>query len=419
MRLSKFGEKFSGQSATVSLMDDLGEALTVNPNLLFMGGGNPARIPAAEAIFQNALHHILADGEKTHKLLGVYQSPQGDPEFLEGIAQLLSKQFGWSLTSKHIAVANGSQSAFSVLFNLFAGEYTDNSCKRVQLPLVPEYVGYEDVGFCEDFFLATRPELEMREGKTFKYHVDFERLKLGADTGLMCISRPTNPTGNVLTDGEVERLAALAEERDIPFIIDGAYGTPFPNIIFTEARPYWSPNTILVLSLSKLGLPGARTGIVVANEEVIEAFVRANTIMSLACGNLGPAIGKEMLRDNELLRLSNEIVQPFYAEAAQRAIQWAHESFAGLPYRIHSAEGAIFLWLWFEGLPITSRELYQRLKKRGLLVLAGEDFFVGLKEEWQHRHECIRVTYCQDPKVVRQGIEIIAEEVKAAYEGGA
>lgn len=415
MQLSKFGKKFCGESATVSLMDDLGEALSVNPDLLFMGGGNPARIPAAEAIFQNALHHVLADEKKVHKMLGVYQPPQGDPEFLEGIALLLTKQFGWKLSAKNIAVANGSQSAFSVLFNLFAGEYEDDGFRRVQLPLVPEYVGYEDVGFAEDFFQSNLPLVEYTGDHSFKYHVDFDKLALGEEAGLLCVSRPTNPTGNVLTDQEVEQLAALAEKRDIPFIIDAAYGAPFPNIVFSDAKPFWSPNTILVLSLSKLGLPGARTGIVVAKEEVIEAFARANTILSLACGNLGPAIAKELLRDNEMLRLSTEIVPPFYYKSAQQAIQWVHEAFAGLPYRIHNAEGAIFLWLWFEGLPITSKELYQRLKKRGVLVLAGENFFVGLKEEWQHQYECIRVTYCQDPKVVRQGIQIIAEEVRAAY----
>jgi valine--pyruvate aminotransferase len=419
MQLSKFGSKFCGESATVSLMDDLGEALTVNPNLLFMGGGNPARISAAETIFQNALHHVLANENKVHKMLGVYQSPQGDPEFLEGIALLLSSRFGWQLSARNVAVANGSQSAFSVLFNLFAGDYDDGSSKHVHLPLVPEYVGYEDVGFAENFFRATTPYVEYADRNTFKYHVDFDKLTLDAETGLLCVSRPTNPTGNVLTDGEVERLASLAEQHEVPFVIDGAYGTPFPNIIFTEAKPYWSPNTILVLSLSKLGLPGARTGVVVANEEVIQAFVRANTILSLASGNLGPAIAKELLRDNELLRLSNDVVRPFYLNAVRNATDWAHDALAGLPYRIHHAEGAIFLWLWFEGLPITSKELYQRLKSRGVLVLAGENFFVGLQEEWRHKHECIRITYCQDTKVVRQGLEIIADEVRKAFEGNA
>ena len=79
----------------------------------------------------------------------------------------------------------------------------------------------------------------------------------------------------------------MAGRAKIPLIIDGAYGLPFPSILFNDARPHWNENTILVLSLSKLGLPGVRTGIVVANEEIINAFSNANTVVSLANGNLG------------------------------------------------------------------------------------------------------------------------------------
>ena len=67
-------------------------------------------------------------------------------------------------------------------------------------------------------------------------------------------------------------------------IIDGAYGLPFPNILFTQATPHWNENTILVLSLSKLGMPGVRTGIIVAREDIIEAYANANGIVNLACG---------------------------------------------------------------------------------------------------------------------------------------
>jgi valine--pyruvate aminotransferase len=73
------------------------------------------------------------------------------------------------------------------------------------------------------------------------------------------------------------------------------------------------------------------------------------------------------------------------------------------------------LWLWFPDLPITSAELYARLKQRGVLVVSGHYFFPGLQAEWRHRQECIRVTYSQDPDVVRKGLRIIAEEVKKAY----
>ena len=64
---------------------------------------------------------------------------------------------------------------------------------------------------------------------------------------------------------------------------------------------------------------------------------------------------------------------------------------------------------------IADRELYERLKKRGVLVVPGSYFFPGFDEPWPHKHECIRVTYCAQPDKVRRGIAILADEVKKAY----
>ena len=90
---------------------------------------------------------------------------------------------------------------------------------------------------------------------------------------------------------------------------------------------------------------------------------------------------------------------------------------AGCPFAIHRPEGAIFLWLWFPGLPISSAELYERLKRRGVLIIPGHYFFPGLDEPWEHTSQCIRVTCSQDQTAVDQGLDIIAEEVKRAYAG--
>ncbi|WP_431197491.1 aminotransferase class I/II-fold pyridoxal phosphate-dependent enzyme, partial [Streptococcus pneumoniae] len=70
----------------------------------------------------------------------------------------------------------------------------------------------------------------------------------------MCCSRPTNPTGNVLTDGEMTHLKQLAKKHGIPLIIDNAYGAPFPSIIHTSTTLEWDDETILCFSLSKIGL---------------------------------------------------------------------------------------------------------------------------------------------------------------------
>lgn len=415
IKLSRFGKKLCTDAGIVSLMDDLGEALRVNPEMIFMGGGNPARIPAMEQVFEDALHATLANPQQTHQLLGVYQPPQGDAELLDALAGLLADEYGWPISRANIALANGSQSAFFVLFNLFAGEYPDGSIKRIQLPLTPEYLGYSDQGINPDFFTSTRPSIEMLPDGFFKYHVDFSQLKITEETGALCVSRPTNPTGNVISDEELCKLDALAREHQVPFIVDGAYGVPFPNILFTDAQPHWNDNAILVLSLSKLGLPGARTGIVIAAPEIINAFAKANTILSLATGNFGPAILCHLLKDKKILQLGREVILPFYRARMEHAVAAFKRHMGDLPCYIHKPEGAIFLWLWFKDLPISSEELYQRLKSRGVLVVAGHHFFPGLNDDWQHKQECIRVTFCQDGESVEQGAAIIADEVRKVF----
>lgn len=415
MHFSRFGTKLSRDAGIVTLMDDLGEALRVNPDMIFMGGGNPARITAMEQAFSAALAQTLQDPKQCHQMLGVYQPPQGDPELLDELAGLFRKEYGWPLSRDNIALANGSQSAFFVLFNLFAGDHAGGTHKHIQLPLTPEYLGYSDLGISANFFSATPPAIELLGDNFFKYHVDFQRLAITEKTGALCVSRPTNPTGNVISDSELAQLDQLALAHQVPLIVDGAYGTPFPNILFVDGRPHWNNNTILVLSLSKLGLPGARTGIVVANPEVIDAFARANTILSLACGNFGPALARNLLHNGKLLTLGRDVVAPFYRTRMEHAVKIFQRELGDIPFRIHRPEGAIFLWLWFAGLPVSSEVLYQRLKMRGVLVVSGHHFFPGLENGWQHCHECIRITYCQEPHIVEQGAKIIADEVRKIF----
>ena len=212
-------------------------------------------------------------------------------------------------------------------------------------------------------------------------------------------------------------LADLAVENDIPLIIDNAYGAPFPNVIFTGAKPVYTDHTILTLSLSKIGLPGTRTGIVVGRPDLIKSLSSMTSIVGLSNTNVGQAIMQPLVESGEILRLSNEVVQPFYRKKSQQAQQWVQEFFDdSLSYHVHRSEGALFLWMWFEGLPITSRQLYERLKQRDVLVVPGSYFFFGIDDDdWRHREECLRVTFTMPEEVVREGIRVIAEEVAKAY----
>ena len=415
MKLSAFGEKFTRRAGITQLMDDLGEAMA-GGGMLMLGGGNPAHIPEIQQLFRERMEAILRTPGGFESMIGNYDGSHGHTPFIIALSDLLRDTFGWNIGPANIALTNGSQNAFFCLFNLFAGEMPDGSRKKVLFPLTPEYIGYADVGLSDSFFAARRPGIELLDDRMFKYHVDFDALDIGDDIGAICVSRPTNPTGNVLTDAEMLHLDALAKDHGIPFIIDNAYGTPFPDIIYSDARPIWNENTVVCMSLSKFGLPNLRTGIVIAREEIATAIADINGVMQLAPGGLGARLTMELIRSGDIIQISRNIVQPYYRAKAQRALDLLRTGLEGLPFRIHRPEGAIFLWIWLQDLPCTAAELYNRLKARRTLVIPGHHFFPGLEHEyWQHKHECIRVTYAQDDAVVAEGIRVLTDEVRKLY----
>ncbi|MCP2039582.1 valine--pyruvate aminotransferase [Neisseria sp. HSC-16F19] len=428
MQFSAFGHKFTRNSGILQLMDDLGKALHSDRPVNMLGGGNPARLEAVNRVYREVLQDLVHN-EAAVESIGNYSTPQGDARFIDTLAAFFRHEYGWDIGPENIALTNGSQNAFFYLFNLFGGRFgsgEDAVDKNILLPLAPEYIGYADAHVEGCHFTAVRPAIEAveHEGEAgfFKYRVDFDalaqlpELKAGR-IGAICCSRPTNPTGNVLTDAEMAQLDALAQAHGIPLIIDNAYGMPFPNIIYSPATLTWHDNIILCFSLSKIGLPGVRTGIVVAAPEVVNAIGALNAIVNLAPTRFGAAVATPLLADGRLKILADEVVQPFYRQQAKRAVQLLKQELAGYPMHIHKPEGAIFLWVWFEGLPVSSQTLYERLKAAGTLVIPGEHFFIGLDTaDYPHASECIRISIAQDDTTLQNGIAAIGAAVRAAYD---
>ena len=94
------------------------------------------------------------------------------------------------------------------------------------------------------------------------------------------------------------------------------------------------------------------------------------------------------------------------------------QAFDDLPVYIHKPEGAMFLWVWFKDLPISTTRLYELLKEKGTLIIPSEHFFVGLDTtHYRHANECIRLSVAQPDDVLSAGIFMIKEVVQGAYRG--
>ena len=423
MEFSDFGKKLTSRSGILLLMDDLGKPLPPGIKPYPLGGGNPARIEDVERVYREEMEKILLNGDDFENILSHYDAPQGRMSFVDSIANYFSKNYNWPIKTENVAISNGSQSAMFYLFNLFSGNFNGKK-KTILFPLMPEYVGYADQGIEQDTFVSVPSICEYYDDNSFKYTLDQEAVRAylssHEEVGAICVTRPTNPSGNVLTDKEINFLSDTAKEFNIPLIIDNAYGLPFPNIVFTDdATPIWNENIILSMSLSKIGLPSLRTGIILARPEVIEALSNINAIAALASGSMGQALSEDLIKSGKLIDMANSYVKPFYEKKRANVISYINEFFKGTRYHYHRIEGSIFCFLYLPNLKISSIEFYKRLKERGVITVPGEYFFFGSEEQkkglpYPHSHydKCLRINYSAPDDIVREGIKIISELYK-------
>ena len=218
MKLSKFGTKLTEDSGVLRLMKDLGDAYEQGGDWIMLGGGNPARIPEVELKFRKRMEAILHTPGEFEALIGSYDAPGGNRQFIEAMVQLLRARYGWDLHPGNVALTAGSQTSFFYLFNLFAGVNEVGQRKKILLPLTPSTSATGTSG-SKRSCSSRRGRRSRLSGTTlFKYHVDFSGLGrlLGYEIGAICVSRPTNPTSNVLTHDEVGQLSVIARERGHP-----------------------------------------------------------------------------------------------------------------------------------------------------------------------------------------------------------
>ena len=398
-------------------MQDLTIAPPPGGQLYPMGGGNPAHIPEVEERLRQIAGEVVDDAERFSRMVGDYDAPQGHERFRGALAERLSVLFQKPIVSENIAITNGSQASFEVLFNAFAGAFSDGRWRHIELPIAPEYVGYNDMSRQARTILRSTPaRIDLLPNQQFKYGIDLDSFNISRESsGAVCLSRPTNPSGNVVTDMELQEVAERCRSLGIPLIIDGAYGLPFPGMIYTPASPFWDENTILCLSLSKLGLPGVRTGIVVAAPEVTALIRNANAINGLAPTRVGPELILPLLANREIETLCEQVLKPHYLQKQALALETLREESSGLPIRVHKPDGAMFLWVWFEDLPGGTQKLYEVAANEGVVTVAGHHFFQGLADDWQHANECLRINYAGDPKMVQEGIRRLVTIARRLY----
>lgn len=418
--LSHIGAEMSRLTGVRAIMQDIIETLRSGAGQTFinLSAGNPVILPEVEQLWRDCTTELLASSEYG-EVVCRYGTSQGYMPLIEAVVQDFNQRYGLALTDRNVLITPGSQSLYFYAANAFGGYTTPGHLRKIVLPLSPDYTGYGGVTLTPEALVAYKPLLNVdAAAHRFKYRPDFSLLEIGEDTGCVIFSRPCNPAGNVLTNEEVTKIVDLANTYRVPVLVDSAYAPPYPALNFTAMTPVFGENVLHCMSLSKAGLPGERIGIAIGPSSLIETLECFQTNLCIHSPRYGQAIAARAIASGRLADLSVNVIRPFYQTKQQVVDATLDRAMpSAVPWFLHRGEGAIFSWLWLQDLPITDWELYQQLKQVGVIVVPGSSFFPGLKEDWSHKQQCLRISLTGSEAALETAMQRLATVVDQVYSG--
>ncbi|MBS1770876.1 MAG: pyridoxal phosphate-dependent aminotransferase [Acidobacteria bacterium] len=198
-----------------------------------------------------------------------YTPAAGLAKFRQSIVDFYAKEFGAQLTPNEIAASCGGKQA---LFNAACSLLDPGD--EVLIPK-PYWVTFpEIVHFCR----ATPKYIET-EANDFVLTAEMVKAAIGANTKLLIVNSPNNPTGRVIPKDELIRIIELCASRGVYVITDECYLF----FAYPPAEPFSSavlPKDVREVvcvagSFSKtFAMTGWRIGYTIANPEWTKAMVK-------------------------------------------------------------------------------------------------------------------------------------------------
>ncbi|HTO76246.1 MAG TPA: aminotransferase class I/II-fold pyridoxal phosphate-dependent enzyme [Thermoanaerobaculia bacterium] len=335
----------------------------------------------------------LLDGEPVERFLATrlaYPRSDGSRELRERIADWYP-----GATADNVTVVNGGAEAnHAVLWSLL------EPGKGAAI-LLPNYL--QAWGLARHWAHATAFHLRHdRAGNRWALDLDGLRKAVTKKTRVLLVTNPNNPTGAVFTEEEMAAVVAAARRVGAWLVADEIYRGA--ELAGGTTPTFWGryDRTIVTSGLSKaFGLPGLRTGWVVAPKSAIAEIWRRHDYLTLTPGMLSDqlaAIAMEPARREGLLERTRDIVRRQLPElegwVARRpdVFDWIPPragAIAFVPYR----------------LPIAPTPLAERIRREQSVLVVPGDMLGGGR--------AIRFGFGYDVDRLREGLARVARVTAA------
>ena len=318
----------------------------------------------------------------------------GIPALREAIADDATARKGFPVAPERVFVTVGGKGVmvYAILGLVDEGDEV----------IVPD-PGYPIYDSLARFVGATPVPIPIRMANAFRLDVDELAGLITARTRLLVLNSPANPTGGLLTRGDLERIAELAIRHDLWVLSDEIYGRityDGAEHVSIASLPGMAERTIVLDGFSKtFAMTGWRLGYAIVPEALVPVYGQL-VINTISCA---PTFVQEGAV--EALRGPQDAVAAMVAEfrARRDLVVDGLEAIPGI--RCHRPSGAFYVFPDISGIGLTGAELADRLlHEAGVCVLAGTAFGTVGRDH-------VRISYATSRDNLAEALRRIADFV--------
>ncbi len=200
------------------------------------------------------------------------------------------------LSEEQIQFAHGGMGACELLNRILLNE------KSNVLGYCPQFTEYildvEKSGACFTF-------ISLDSDRNFKFDSEAMIMAMDESHDVIYLDNPNNPTGQIISLDEIEKIVKKASELDIAVIVDEVYGDFMSkeNSAISLVNQY--DNLLIVRSFSKgFGLAGLRIGYVIVPKSFVRYFEKA--VIAFPINSVGQNAIRHVFEDPEFIVSSME-----------------------------------------------------------------------------------------------------------------
>lgn len=328
-------------------------------DLIFLSIGEPDA-PPPTAIMDVANTQMRAGRYK-------YASSRGENDLLESLSKHYTKSTGRPIGTRQFIFLPGTQTA------LFVAMQATLELGDEVLLANPYYATYEGV-----IAAAGGIPVPVTVDPDHGFHLkaqDLERA-ITPRSRVLLLNTPSNPTGAVLTRGEIKAIGDVCERHDLWIVSDEVYASmTYGSTVF--ASPFDDPRlenrTIVVSSVSKShAMPGFRCGWMAASEDFCEQVLPLTETMLFG--------SQAFLEDATAFALSNHFPEVDAAKAAYEARARALVAGLGAAKNISARmpEGGMFVMVDVRRTGLSGEAFARKLlAEENVVTMPGESFGTG------------------------------------------